>query len=268
MGSGVIFSSDGLILTNAHVVDRARAVTVILSDGRSFPAGLVGSAPEADLAILRVETTSLPVAELVDYPLKVGQLVIAIGNPYGLGWTVTAGVISALHRSIPFAPGRSLDNLIQTDTAINPGSSGGPLVDARGRVIGITTAMVPFAQGVGFAVPMGVALSVIGRFAIAQTHGPYIGLGGMRTILDRTLVQRYRLPAPTGILVVDVRPHGPAAHAGLKVQDIIVSVDDRPVTSPAELQQVIRQARPGQTVTLGFLRGTLFYRLSVVVGQV
>src|SRR5579864_130048 len=155
LGSGFIFASDGQILTNAHVVAEARRIRVTLADGRTFDAGLVGSDPEVDVAVLRIGADHLPVAELGRTPLKVGQLVLALGNPYGLNWTVTAGVVSALGRSLDGAPGmRQMTNLIQTDTSINPGNSGGPLVDSLGRVVGITTAMMPMAQGLGFSIPV------------------------------------------------------------------------------------------------------------------
>src|SRR6202049_4700753 len=157
LGSGFIFASDGQILTNAHVVAHARNIRVTLADGRTFNAGLIGSEPEVDIAVLRIGADRLPVAELGRFPLKVGQLVIAVGNPYGLNWTVTAGVVSALGRTLEGPGIRSkMTNLIQTDTSINPGNSGGPLVDSLGRVVGITTAMMPMAQGLGFSTPLEV----------------------------------------------------------------------------------------------------------------
>src|SRR5207248_915897 len=162
VGSGFIFASDGQILTNAHVVANARRVKVTLADGRTFDASLVGSEPDVDIALLRIGADHLPVAELGRGPLRVGQLVIAVGNPYGLNWTVTAGVVSALGRTLD-APGsrRKMTNLIQTDTPINPGNSGGPLVDSFGRVVGITTAMMPLAQGLGFSVPLDTVKATI-----------------------------------------------------------------------------------------------------------
>src|SRR6266852_903200 len=163
LGSGFIFASDGQILTNAHVVDQARRIRVTLADGRTFDAGLVGADSEVDVAILRIGADHLPVAELGRAPLKVGQLVVAVGNPFGLNWTVTAGVVSALGRRLPVSPGVELTDLIQTDVPINPGNSGGPLVDAQGRVVGITTAVLPFARGVGFAVPVSTALGALAR---------------------------------------------------------------------------------------------------------
>src|SRR5436305_4791040 len=168
IGSGFIFASDGQILTNAHVVSRARRIQVTLADGRTFDAGLAGSDPAVDVAVLRIGADRLPVAELGRAPLRVGQLVIAVGNPYGLNWTVTAGVVSALGRTLD-APGvRKMTNLIQTDTSINPGNSGGPLVDSTGRVVGITTAMLPMAQGLGFSVPLDTVKGVVARVAQAR----------------------------------------------------------------------------------------------------
>src|SRR6266446_786607 len=180
LGSGFIFASDGQILTNAHVVTNARRIRVTLADERTFDAGLVGSDSEVDVAVLRIGADRLPVAELGRAPLKVGQLVLAVGNPYGLNWTVTAGVVSALGRTLE-APGvRKMTNLIQTDTPINPGNSGGPLVDSQGRVIGITTAMVPMAQGLGFSVPLDTVKATIAKISRqreAKPNGVSLGVG-------------------------------------------------------------------------------------------
>src|SRR5436305_5536162 len=187
LGSGFIFASDGQILTNAHVVANARRIRVTLADGRTFGAGLVGKDTEVDVAVLRIGADRLPVAELGRTALRVGQLVIAVGNPYGLNWTVTAGVISALGRTLE-APGiRKMTNLIQTDTPINPGNSGGPLVDSMGRVIGITTAMMPLAQGLGFSIPLDAVKSAIARINKkheAASTGVSMGVGGMRVRID------------------------------------------------------------------------------------
>src|SRR6266699_6217923 len=190
IGSGFIFASDGQILTNAHVVARARRIQVTLADGRKFDAGLVGSDPEVDVAVLRIGAEHLPVAELGRAPLRVGQLVIAVGNPYGLNWTVTAGVVSALGRTLE-APGmHKMTNLIQTDTSINPGNSGGPLVDSSGRVVGMTTAMMPMAQGLGFSVPLDTIKTVIANVTqkrSSSTGQASVGVGGMRVALDDNL---------------------------------------------------------------------------------
>src|SRR5438477_12112989 len=193
LGSGFIFASDGQILTNAHVVNRARGIKVTLADGRTFDAGLVGSDSDVDVAVLRIGADHLPLVELGRGPLRVGQLVLAVGNPYGLNWTVTAGVVSALGRTLN-APGvHKMTNLIQTDTSINPGNSGGPLVDSMGRVVGITTAMMPMAQGLGFSIPLDTVKSAIARIMQrreAKPNGVSMGVGGMRVQLDPTLRQQ------------------------------------------------------------------------------
>ncbi|HLZ62341.1 MAG TPA: trypsin-like peptidase domain-containing protein, partial [Ktedonosporobacter sp.] len=222
LGSGFIFASDGQILTNAHVVEHARRIRVTLADGRKFDAGLVGSDPDVDVAVLRIGADHLPVAELGRAPLRVGQLVIAVGNPYGLNWTVTAGVVSALGRTLE-APGtRKMTNLIQTDTSINPGNSGGPLVDSAGRVVGMTTAMMPMAQGLGFSVPLDTIKSVIAHIAqkrAGASTGVSIGVGGMRRQLDAELQRNLNLAQQFGMEVLEVRPNSPADRAELKRLD-------------------------------------------------
>ncbi len=265
MGSGVIYASDGHVLTNAHVVERASAIHVVLADGRRLTAALVGSEPEYDLAVLRVGARQLPVAELAAYSLHVGQLVVAIGNPYGLGWTVTSGVVSAVGRELQATPGRALRNLIQTDASINPGNSGGPLVDAGGRVVGITTAMIPYAQGVGFAVPISAGLTVIAAVGGQQARpaGAWLGIGGMRTSLDEATVKAHHLPADRGVLLLDVVADGPAAQAGIRLLDVIVTVDGKSVTSPEELQQAVASSRRG-SVVVSFLRAGRLRRATVV----
>src|SRR5713226_5671036 len=203
VGSGFIFASDGQILTNAHVVANARRVKVTLADGRTFDASLVGSDTDVDIALLRIGADHLPVAELGRGPLRVGQLVIAVGNPYGLNWTVTAGVVSALGRTLE-GPGihSKMTNLIQTDTSINPGNSGGPLVDSMGRVVGITTAMMPMAQGLGFSIPLDTVKTAIARIMQkreAKPNGVSMGVGGMRVQLDTTLRQKLNLSQQFGM---------------------------------------------------------------------
>jgi S1-C subfamily serine protease len=266
MGSGVLYASDGHVLTNAHVVERAAAIKVVLADGRRLQAALVGAEPECDIAILRVGARDLPVAELADYALRVGQLVVAVGNPYGFGWTVTAGVVSAIGREIQASPGRWLRRLIQTDASINPGNSGGPLVDAKGRVVGITTAMVPFAQGVGFAVPIRSALSVIARLGgrQARPQGAWLGVGGMRTSLDDAVVKAHRLARDRGVLLLEVVAGSPAARAGLRLLDVIIAVDGQGVTSPDELQNALARSRTGQIV-VSFVRDGRLRRVTVLV---
>src|SRR5213080_3383148 len=224
LGSGFIFASDGQILTNAHVVANARRIRVTLADGRTFDAGLVGRDTEIDVALLRIGADRLPVAELGRVPLRVGQLVIAVGNPYGLNWTVTAGVISALGRTLE-APGtRKMTDLIQTDTSINPGNSGGPLVDSSGRVVGITTAMMPMAQGLGFSIPLDTVKATIARVTRrreAKPEGTSMGVGGMRVKIDPALQRSLGLLQQFGMELLEIRRNGPAERAELKRMDII-----------------------------------------------
>jgi serine protease Do len=268
LGSGFIFASDGQILTNAHVVSGARRIRVTLADGRTFDAGLVGADTEVDVAILRIGADHLPVAELGRAPLKVGQLVIAVGNPYGLNWTVTAGVVSALGRTLE-APGvRKMTNLIQTDTSINPGNSGGPLVDSQGRVIGITTAMMPMAQGLGFSMPLDTVKSAIARINSKRGSTPAgvsMGVGGMRVRLDTQLRQALNLAQQYGMEVLEIRQGGPADRAELKRLDVIIAAEDVPVTEPRDLQRIVRRHRVGEKVLVSFLRGGRQRKVTVVL---
>ena len=268
LGSGFIFASDGQILTNAHVVEGARRIQVTLADGRKFSAGLVGSDPSVDVSILRIGADHLPVAELGRAPLRVGQLVIAVGNPYGLNWTVTAGVVSALGRTLE-APGvRKMTNLIQTDTPINPGNSGGPLVDSAGRVVGITTAMMPWAQGLGFSIPLDTVKSVMARVGQSRetaTPGVSLGVGGMRIELDERLRRNLNLTQSWGMEVLEVRSQSPAERAELKRLDIIIAADGETVTEPRDLQRVVRKHRAGEKVVVSFVRGGKLRKVTIVL---
>lgn len=258
-GSGVIFDSAGRVLTNEHVVRGAPSLTVGLPDGRRFPAAVEGADPRVDLAVIRLPVAgrSLPVAELFGGPLRVGQLVVAIGNPYGLNWTVTAGVVSALGRSLPVAPGLELTDLIQTDVSINPGNSGGPLVDAQGRVVGITTAIMPFARGVGFAVPVSTALAALARFQEMRSHDGFrLGVSGMPYPLDVGIARQHRLSQANGLLVLEVVANSPAAKASLRAQDIIVALNGRAVGSIAEVRSALEGVASGDGIEVLFLRGT------------
>jgi serine protease Do len=268
LGSGFIFSSDGLILTNAHVVSHARRIKVTLADGRKFDAGLVGVDPDVDVAILRIGADHLPVAEMGRSQLKVGQLVIAVGNPYGLNWTVTAGVVSALGRTLDAPGARKLTNLIQTDTPINPGNSGGPLVDSTGRVIGITTAMMPLAQGLGFSIPLDTVKSAIARVtkkSEANSTGLSLGVGGMQVRLDSSLQRGAGLGQQFGMELLEIRPNSPAEHAELKRLDIIVSADNEPVLEARDLQRIVRRHRSGEKVVIGFLRGGKLRKVTAIL---
>jgi S1-C subfamily serine protease len=268
LGSGFIFASDGQILTNAHVVNRARRIKVTLADGRTFDAGLVGSDPDVDVAVLRVGADHLPLAELGRGPLRVGQLVIAVGNPYGLNWTVTAGVISALGRTLE-APGvRKMTNLIQTDTSINPGNSGGPLVDSSGRVIGITTAMMPMAQGLGFSIPLETVKAVLARVTQKRetpATAVSLGVGGMSIQLDPILRRSLNLAQSSGMELLEIRADGPADRAELKRLDVIITAQDEPVTEPRDLQRIVRRHRSGEKIAISFLRGGKLRKVTAVL---
>lgn len=267
LGSGVVYSSDGHILTNSHVVAGAGKVQVSLPDGRQFPAGVVGAEPDKDLAVLRVAERDLPVAELSAAPLRVGQLVIAIGNPFGFDFTVTAGVVSALNRSLPTGSSQSLDALVQTDTSINPGNSGGPLVDVHGRVVGITTAIVPYAQGLGFAVPASTAYDVIARITEAHRRsiaGGVLGLSGLETGLEEVVISANQLQQQRGVLLLEVAPGGAADRASLRGGDIVLALNEQPTETIAGLRKAIADLREQTPWQVTFLREGRQRRVALV----
>ena len=271
-GSGVIFDSQGRLITNAHVVAAAGArgsITAVLSDGRRLGAGIEFRDPAVDIAVMRLAAPGpLPVAELTSAAVKVGQLVVAIGNPFGLSWTVTAGVVSALGRSLPLGPGQELRDLIQTDTPINPGNSGGPLVDGHGRVIGITTAVMPHARGVGFAVPTATVLGAVARQQERrQAAGPQrFGVSGTATPIDAAVAQRLGLTEQRGVLVVEVQAGSPAERASLRPLDIVVKMGDAAIATVDALKRRIDATPSGRSVEVTFLRGGTPRRTHVVMG--
>jgi len=257
IGSGVIYSSGGEILTNAHVVAGASRVTVTLPDGRQLPAGVLGAEPAHDLAVLQVGVDRLPVAQLSSAPLRVGQLVIAIGNPYGLDFTVTAGVVSALNRSLPLDRDTRLGQLIQTDAPINPGNSGGPLVDVQGRVVGITTAILPYAQGLGFAIPVSTALDPISQLTEAHRQGisrGALGISGLDVRLDEAVRRALALGQDSGVLLLEVAPGGAAARASLHSGDIILALGDHTTNTVESLRQAVQALKGHSPWQVSFLR--------------
>jgi S1-C subfamily serine protease len=265
-GSGFVFTPDGFILTNSHVVSGASSIEVALTDGRRFPARLVGDDPDTDLAVIRTDASDLVPARLGNSrSLRVGQLVVAIGNPYGFQATVTAGVVSALGRSLRSQSGRLIDNVIQTDAALNPGNSGGPLVNSRGEVVGVNTAIILPAQGICFAVPINTAVFVV-PFLMREgrIRRGYLGLGGQNVPIHRRLVRYHRLPAESGILVLGVEPDGPAHDAGLREGDLVVAFNGRPTAGIDDLHRLLTHGRIGVATLLTVLRGTDKLDLPVV----
>jgi S1-C subfamily serine protease len=268
-GSGVIITPDGFVLTNNHVVEGSSALEVSLTDGRSFAAQVIGADPATDLAVIRISDSSLPTAELGDSEgLRVGQLVIAIGNPLGFQSTVSAGVISALGRSLRSQAGRLIDNVIQTDVALNPGNSGGPLVDSRGWVIGINTAMIFMAQGISFAVPINTARWIVSELVMhGRVRRAYLGIGAQSRPVNRRLQHRLALKAQSLVEVATVEPDGPAARAGLRRGDLIYALGEQQVATVDDLHRLLSKWAAGTPVEVKLLREGNLERILVVPAQ-
>src|SRR5688572_8195997 len=251
-GSGFVFTPDGFILTNSHVVHGADKIGVTLSDGRRFDATIVGDDPSTDLAVIRISAGRLPAAPLGDSEkIRVGQLVIAIGNPYGFQYSVTAGVVSALGRSLRSESGRLIDNVIQTDAALNPGNSGGPLANSHGDVIGVNTAIIQPAQGICFAIPIDTAkLVAAALIKDGKISRGWLGVGIQQIELQRRFVRFYNLPSDRGVLVISVEKQSPAEAAGLDEGDLIIALDDEPISSIDDLHRLMTQKRFGHAVSI------------------
>src|ERR1700758_2450963 len=265
-GSGFVITPDGFILTNSHVVHRATAVVVNLSDGREFPAQLVGDDPDTDLAVVRIDAPQLRHVRLADSEkLRVGQLVIAIGNPLGFEASVTAGVISALGRSMHAQSGRLIDNIIQTDAALNPGNSGGPLVNSAGEVVGVNTAMIRPAQGICFAIASNTAKLVAGwLIRDGKIRRSYIGVAGQNVPLHRRVIRFYDLPLETGVLVVSIEKNSPAERAGLHEGDLIVAFNGEPIGSIHDLHKMLVSEQIGVPAKLLIIRHTEKLELTIL----
>src|SRR5713226_1615791 len=257
-GSGFIIAPDGFILTNSHVVHRAARIVVNLPDGRDCLAQLVGDDPDTDLAVIRIDAPHLAHVRLADSEsLRVGQVVIAIGNPLGFQASVTAGVISALGRSMHAQSGRLIDNIIQTDAALNPGNSGGPLVNSAGEVVGVNTAMIRPAQGICFAIASNTAKFVAGwLIKDGRIRRSSIGVAGQNVALHPRVVRFHKLPADRGVLVMETEPGSPAVVAGLKQGDTIVGFKGEPIATVDDLQKHLVASEIGVPSPLMFLRGT------------
>lgn len=265
-GSGFIFTPDGFILTNSHVVHGVEKIDVTVSDGRKYSAELIGDDPDTDLAVIRINAPNLAPAKLGDAQrIRVGQLVVAIGNPYGFQYSVTAGVVSALGRSLRAQSGRLMDDVIQTDAALNPGNSGGPLVNNRGEVVGVNTAMILPAQGICFATSIDTAKFVASRLIrYGKVSRSYIGIAGQNVPLPRRIVRFYKLAVESGILVVSYEGESPAKRAGVLEGDIIVGFDEHAIAGIDDLHRLLSEDRIGHKSSLVVIRGTEKLSLEVV----
>lgn len=266
VGSGVLFTPDGFILTNSHVVQGSPRLRVTLPDGRSARADLVGHDPHTDLAVLRIDGTGLPWAQFGDSKqVRVGQIAIAIGNPFGLQHSVTAGVVSAVGRSLRSTSNRLIDDVIQTDASLNPGNSGGPLVTTGGEVIGINTATLMAAQGLCFAIASNTARFIASLLMRdGQVRRSYIGIAGHNARIRREQARANGVAATSGILVQSIEPNGPAAAAGVREGDIILGFADQPVTGVDDLHRLLTAERIGTPTQLTIFRDGSRRTLTVV----
>jgi len=269
-GSGFIFTPDGFILTNSHVVHNAANLEVTLNDGNRYQAQLVGDDPHTDLAVIRITAPNLvPVRFGDSQSIRAGQVVIAIGNPYGFQSTVTAGVVSALGRSLRANSGRLIDDIIQTDAALNPGNSGGPLVTSRGEVIGVNTAVILPAQGICFAIAINTAKFVAGRLIKdGRIRRSYIGVAGQNVPLPRRVVRFYNLEVEHGILVVQMDDDSPARRSGLQEGDVIIGFAGQPIAGIDELHKLLTEERMGASAPLEVIRRTERLTLKITPREV
>ena len=257
-GSGFFIAPDGFILTNSHVVHGARKIEVTLADARTFPANLIGEDPDTDLAVLRIGANQLPSLEFADSKkLRVGQIAVAIGSPYGFQQSVTAGVVSALGRSMRAQSGRLMDDILQTDAALNPGNSGGPLVNSRGQVIGVNTAVILPAQGLCFAIAANTAQLVAGwLIKDGKIRRSYLGLAGQTAPLHPRVTRFHRLDQESGVLIAGIEQGGPVDLSGLREGDVIISFKANPVSSIDDLHRFLVGSEIGQRSVLTVVRGT------------
>ncbi len=267
-GSGFVFTPDGYVFTNSHLVHGAGRISVALQNGHGLSAQLVGDDPETDLAVVRIDAPGLVPAALGDSGrVRVGQIAVAVGNPLGFQCTVTAGVVSALGRSLRSTGGRLIENVIQTDAALNPGNSGGPLLNSRGEVIGVNTAMIAMAQGICFATAVNTAkLVAVELIRNGYVRRSYLGVSGQTVPLLRRMVRFFRLEQEQAVLVASVEPYSPAAKAGIRPGDLIVSYDGRPVNGMDGLQRCLTGGEAGKARNMSLIRNTERVELSVVPG--
>ena len=268
-GSGVIFTPDGYVLTNSHVIAGSDALKVSLGDGRTLPATLVGDDPETDLAVLRLPGAGYPAAELGSSArLRVGQMVVAIGNPFGFQSSVTAGIVSALGRTLRARSGRLIDSVIQTDAPLNPGNSGGPLVSGTGRVVGVNTAIIAPAQGICFAIGIDTAVDVAQRLMRAgRVRRSRIGLGAETVPISLRVRRHFALDGESGAMATTIEPGGPAEAAGLLRGDVILAMDGQPVRGVDDLHRLLTAERIGAPQALSVLRGTNLEQLTITPAE-
>jgi S1-C subfamily serine protease len=265
-GSGFLFTPDGYLLTNSHVVHGADRITVRLNEDTRFAADVVGNDPDSDLAVLRIGSpAALPYAEFGDSSrVRVGQVAIAIGNPLGFSKTVTTGVISALGRTLRATSGRLMHDVIQTDAALNPGNSGGPLVDSKGRVIGVNTAMIPQAQAICFATGINTAKWVIGQlFAHGRVRRAYIGVSGATVPIATRVMRHFGLTNSSAVHVLEIVPHSPAARAGVAVGDRMIAIDDKPISGIDDLQRLLDSSWIDRDCELKILRRSFIIKVTL-----
>jgi len=265
-GSGFIFAPDGFVLTNSHVVRGASRLEAVLEDGRRFPVDLVGDDPDTDLAVVRIHESGLPAARLGDSDtLRPGQVAIAIGNPLGFQCTVTAGVVSAVGRSLRSESGRLIDNVIQTDAALNPGNSGGPLITTRGEVVGVNTAIILGAQGLCFSTPINTAQYVVPRLIRdGRIHRGWLGIAGQNLKVSPHASHLLGIDKEQGVLVTSVEPRSPAERAGIQERDLVVEFDGRPVSSVDDLHRQLTEERIGRRTPIVVVRHSERVTLSAV----
>jgi S1-C subfamily serine protease len=265
-GSGVVITPDGYILTNHHVVHGASRLSAIFTDGRTVPAAIVGEDSATDLAVIHVAAGGLPFARLGDSTkLRVGQLAIAIGNPLGFQSTVSTGVISALGRGLRSQEGRLIEDIIQHTAPLNPGNSGGPLVNSKAEVIGLNSAIIAVAQGIGFAIPANTAQWVVSHILVhGRVRRGYLGLAGRARPLDRRLARHHQLENSQAVEVVSLEPSGPAARAGLREGDFIVALAGQPVGSVDTMHRILAEHPPGEALTMAIVRGVGLRTLQIV----
>ena len=268
-GSGFLISTDGYLVTNSHVISGAQKIEVSLPDGRSFQADIVGDDPSTDLAVIKISGDNFATIGFgASENLQVGQIAIAIGNPYGFQYSVTAGVVSALGRTLRSQSGRLIDDVIQTDAALNPGNSGGPLVDSRGNVIGVNTAVILPAQGLCFAVASSLAQFVVGKLILeGRVRRGYIGIGAQAVPLPPKWINSLELKSKGGIQIQSVEPNGPAAQAGLLPGDVMVQLEGQPVDSIDTLHKFLDESTIGRALSVWVLRDGGLRQLTVSPGE-